>query len=700
MFCGNCGNENVDGTRFCVNCGADMTKLTPPTTGHPVEDTGETDRTDADPNATLDAPSGAEARLVAPGRLLGGQYRITGTRPLGAGGMGEVWLAQDLELGTTVAIKVLPHMLCRDAAAVESLKREAKIGQQLTHRNICRLHGFHSDGDVRYIVMEYVDGRTLGQILSGSDGRRLAWSELEPIARGIADALDYAHGATYLDADGRRVRGVLHRDIKPQNIIVKPDGVAKLMDFGIAREIHNTMTMLTGRTSQTPLYASPEQFRGEPMTSASDVYSLAAVLYECLVGHPLISPHGDLSYQILNGPYEELESESADVNAALRAGLAKSPDERPARAGDLLAMACGEMEAAATRRWDATVADATQDERPRRGLRSRGRKKAVAVAAVVLLAAVAVGVWVWPGLFGTASGPPAADVTGGGAGVAPATRPLPRTRPVVAATGPAVAATKPATPAAGRPPERLKLDLDGETIELALISAGRFNMGSPLAEAGRDSREYLHAVEISPGKPGFYMGLREVTQAQYQALTGVSPSDFKGADRPVENVSWQDAAAFCKKLSEKTGRTVRLPTEAEWEYACRAGGGTRFAFGDGDGDLHKHGNYADSTSAFSWRDRSHSDGQSETAPVGSFAPNAWGLYDMHGNVMEWCADWHAEYAPGPATDPRGPPVGESRVVRGGSWFKGPSGCRSAARDKRPPGHRNFDIGFRVIVEAR
>jgi len=326
MFCGKCGNENVDGVTFCVHCGADMTRLTP-SSHSPADTIGDA--------VTI------SAEQIVGGKLLGGQYRVIGDKPLGSGGMGEVWKAEDTELGTSAAIKVLPPMIARSEAAIANLKREARIGQQLTHPNICRLYGFHSDGDVKFIVMEYVAGDTLADILSEREDRRMTWEELEPIARQIAEALDFAHNATYSDAAGRKVRGVLHRDIKPGNIMLTADGLAKLLDFGIAREIHSTMTMLTGRASQTPLYASPEQFRGEPMTAASDIYSFAAVLYECLAGHPLVQPHGDLGYQILQKPFEIIPSESEAVNAALETSLAKQAADRPNQASDILLRSSG-----------------------------------------------------------------------------------------------------------------------------------------------------------------------------------------------------------------------------------------------------------------------------------------------------------------------------------------------------------------------
>jgi len=194
------------------------------------------------------------------------------------------------------------------------------------------------------------------------------------------------------------------------------------------------------------------------------------------------------------------------------------------------------------------------------------------------------------------------------------------------------------------------------------------------------------------------MGLYEVTQAQFQAVMGSNPSKLAGASRPVEMVTWTEAAEFCERLAQTTGRTVRLPTEAEWEYACRAGTKTRYSFGDNDADMYQYGNYADRTCTKPFggpKDEAHSDGHEQTAPVGSFKPNPWGLYDMHGNVWEWCADRGADsYDPGAAA------AENTRGLRGGCWNRPAAACRSAYRNRNAMDFRGQNIGFRVVVEVK
>jgi formylglycine-generating enzyme required for sulfatase activity len=178
-----------------------------------------------------------------------------------------------------------------------------------------------------------------------------------------------------------------------------------------------------------------------------------------------------------------------------------------------------------------------------------------------------------------------------------------------------------------------------------------------------------------------------VTQAEFGSVTGKNPSKFKDPRNPVENVSWADAAMFCAALSKKTGQAVALPTEAQWEYACRAGTKTRFSFGQRDTDLGAYGWYEGNSG-----EKPH--------PVGQKKPNPAGLYDMHGNVVEWCADWYQDTYKGLGSkDPTGPNTGSARISRSGSWKHIPYHCRAARRANVPPVWRRGNHGFRVVVAA-
>jgi formylglycine-generating enzyme required for sulfatase activity len=224
-------------------------------------------------------------------------------------------------------------------------------------------------------------------------------------------------------------------------------------------------------------------------------------------------------------------------------------------------------------------------------------------------------------------------------------------------------------------------------MEFVLIPAGEFEMGSPSGEEGRFAVEGpVHTVTI---EKAYYLSKYEVTQAQWKEVMGSNPSDFEGDDRPVENVSWNDVAEFIKKLNQMEGTDkYRLPSEAEWEYACRAGTTTRYSFGDNESLL---GDYA-------WY---YGNLDRKTHPVGNKKPNNWGLYDMHGNVWEWVQDrWHNNYnvvlKNGSAWESNS---GSTRVFRGGGWFSDARSCRSAVRGRFDPDDRGFYVGFRLLQET-
>ncbi|MFM6038176.1 MAG: SUMF1/EgtB/PvdO family nonheme iron enzyme, partial [Sphaerospermopsis kisseleviana] len=234
---------------------------------------------------------------------------------------------------------------------------------------------------------------------------------------------------------------------------------------------------------------------------------------------------------------------------------------------------------------------------------------------------------------------------------------------------------------------------NGVILEMVEIPGGTFMMGSPESEEGSDDSERpQHQVTI----PSFFIGKYQLTQAQYQAIIGSNPSGFKGDKRPVENVSWNEAVKFCERLSEKTGKTYRLPSEAEWEYACRAGTTTPFYFGESiTPDLVNYdGNHPYSSAPKGiYRE--------QTTDVGSFPPNAFGLYDMHGNVWEWCLDdWVDNYNNAPTDGSAVTSKTESNRLRGGSWFFVARLCRSAYRVSYTRGGRGGDLGFRVVVSSR
>jgi formylglycine-generating enzyme required for sulfatase activity len=229
-------------------------------------------------------------------------------------------------------------------------------------------------------------------------------------------------------------------------------------------------------------------------------------------------------------------------------------------------------------------------------------------------------------------------------------------------------------------------------MKFVWMPPGTFVMGSPKGEKERNDDETQHKVTLTKG---FYMGVHLVTQEQWQAVMGNNPSQFKGEKNlPVDNVSWNDCQEFIKKLRDEDKKPYRLPTEAEWEYACRAGTTTPFHFGEtiSTDQANYNGNGVDGNGKKGVR-------RGKTTPVDSFPANAWGLHDMHGNLWQWCQDWYGDYPQKDVVDPQGPAAGKMGVAqRGGSWGHNPQICRSSNRigdGNNVPGFRNAGCGVRV-----
>jgi formylglycine-generating enzyme required for sulfatase activity len=244
--------------------------------------------------------------------------------------------------------------------------------------------------------------------------------------------------------------------------------------------------------------------------------------------------------------------------------------------------------------------------------------------------------------------------------------------------------------------------------DFILIQGGTFTMGSPAGEPERGTDETQHRVTVGD----FYIAKSEVTQREWTALMGNNPSEFKGDNLPVEQVTWFDAVRFCNNRSAReglvpsyiiSGETVtwnrnangyRLPTEAEWEYACRAGTTTPFNIGnnitDREANFYNHYGYNNNSSG-----RVTGGSRGRTIPINSYAANSWGLFDMHGNVADWCWDWYGEYGTAVQNNPQGAASGTLRVNRGGGWNDFPKHIRSAYRAATPPGNSSFNLGFRL-----
>jgi eukaryotic-like serine/threonine-protein kinase len=582
---------------------------------------------DGVPTLMPDAP---QPGTPGPGVMIGNFELQT---VLGRGGMGEVWKAWDQEGDRPVVIKLVPSELQRADEEMARVRDTFRRIHALQHQHICPLYLLSKDPRFGwYLVMKFIDGQTLSAYRATYAARHGSFpvQQVVKVLRPVAEALDYAHR-----------NKVIHRDIKPKNILVVGDAEdVQVVDFGLAAEIRTTVSRYTRvqmDTSGTRPYMAPEQWKGQIQDAATDQYALAATAYELLAGHlPFESDDFDiLRTCVLNDPPEPIEGVADTVNRALLIGLGKRRQERFASCLEFIRVIEGAKASQPVRK--------PTPEKPAAGSPDR-------VAA-----------------------PKATSAT---VQVKPQ-----RVEPQVQAVT--------------EPPKEITNSIG---MKMLLIPAGEFLMGAKRNESGAyDGEKPQHRVRIT--KP-FYLGIYPVTQAEYQQVMGTNPSYFQGSkgilglfakpaepQRPVEQVSWPDAVEFCRRLSAQEGTTYRLPTEAEWEYACRAGTTTRFCFGDEFERLVEYG----------WH---HKNSGGSTHPVGQKKPNSWGLYDMHGNVWEWCADWYEDnyykqFAEKIVVDPTGPSGGSNRVYRGGCWRYDASICRSACRWGLDPGGRCDNLGFRL-----
>lgn len=683
MICGNknCGKEIEEGAKICPHCGFTIESL--PNTDRP----------------TLYA--------LKPSIILAGRFKLI--RRLGTGGMGDVWLAQDQQLDEPVAVKILRTELAGDEQAIIDLMQEVKLTRKLRHPHIVAMHDYHMDKQkgLHFISMEYVKGQSLAQVRE-KQGGKLPLDHVMHWTKQLAGAIDYAHK-----------QNVLHRDIKPGNILLDMQGNVKLADFGIARIAKDTHTKVTGEVSSgTLVYMSPEQLMGEKLNSRSDLYSLAASIYELLAGHPPFYT-GSIPTQIQTKCAPPIEGVSSAMNKVLHRGLAKKAVDRYESVKSFFdELLNAPKNLVNDKESTIHVTDnLAQDISTATTLLSKLRASFFAFGSVITLLVI-VGVVV---LFLKAKMRGNEFIT-----ATTVTQEQIRIFPVVTdsltETGsPSTSETNDnlltpielntATPqvndnhtASGvdafDPDEYLRnfkekivagTERTFDGIEMIWCPSGKFLMGSPNDEIGRDNDETQHEVILSEG---FWLGKYEVTQSEWETVMGTSvrlqkdeenetwPIRGEGSNFPMYYVSWDECQEFIRKLNHGGQNKFRLPTEAEWEYACRAGNTTAYFFGNEGSIIGVYAWYKDNSS-------------NRTHIVGSTKPNMWGLYDMHGNVWEWCQDWDGEYPLGSITNPSGPASSSGRVNRGGGWNNNGDSCRSANRNSHTTDYRSSILGLRL-----
>ncbi len=585
--------------------------------------------------------------------------------------MGLVYKGFDMALGRPAAIKVLPHSFLENEEVIKRFGREARACAQLNHPNIVTVYGVGRAESNFFIAMELVEGQSLYEVMKKRG--KLPLREALGIARSVADALHEAHA-----------RGIVHRDIKPQNIMLDKANRVKVMDFGLA-SVQTEASNLTasGSTLGTPKYMSPEQWKDSKVDARSDLYSLGVTLFEMLAGIPPYTADTPLGLmrKIVDLPPPRIREINRDiperVESIVDRMIAKEPDERFASAEALMAELDAYMSGRDASTRSALSSPIQTAETSSAGLDSEFKdfgadleqRQAPSAAPPQSPAAP----------VQRASSPTIQSATPIGTVTAAPDR---RNAGVYAAVAIAMALAAVGAGAmflgGGSGPK-----VDGTHFraeDFVWIEPGSFTMGSPPSETGRDDDETPHPVTLTEG---FWMSKYEVTQRQWNAYMGSPTSTFTGDDLPVENVTWDEVQVFLNQVNRAEGTGLRLPTEAEWEYACRAGSADAYAFGGAASNLDSYAWFAGNSGG-------------RTHPVGQKQPNRWGLYDMHGNVWEWCQDWAGAY-PREATDPTGPTSGDKRIGRGGSFSAATENCRAADRSASSPLGRGSDLGFRVVV---
>jgi serine/threonine protein kinase len=598
-YCINCRKEIKTDWQACPFCG------TPNVLSGKQAETGNKQKDSLDKpesgSGTIDPGTGIyglDYDNLPSGTLIDGKYRIE--EKLGQGGFGTVYKAWYDNMDEWRALKIISREHYDDKEIIRDLRTEAKKLNSVNHHNVVRFYDVHLTGEIKYFDMEYIDGGDLVDLKLSYPDKRVPEERVREIALQIAGGMIAIHQ-----------KNIIHKDIKPQNILLTKDGEVKITDFGIAEQFSSSRSRLKlASRSGTPAYMSPEHIIGEDVGIETDVWSFGVLIYELLTGKQLYRGESqtDILTQIERRPYKPLSELSPLWNSLLADCLKYNFRERIGSFSD--------------------VTNYLKNK-----ARPSKRQSSDQIESI---------------------------------------------------------------------PVKIRLP---DLIDMIPVEGGSFIMGSDDKDAYDDEKP-VHKVTLD----SYFIGKYPITQKQYQAVMGSNPSHFKGDNLPVEKVNWYKAIEFCNKLSIREGLTpvysidgntspnnwsigtivanwgangYRLPTETEWEYAARGGNKSRGFTYSG----------SNSIGDVVWYE-GNSGGRSH--PVGTKRANELGLYDMSGNVFEWCWDWYESYSSRAKTNPRGPDNGEYAILRGGSWADSGSSCRVANRGRVGVGQAPYYYyGFRV-----
>ncbi|MDB9303856.1 bifunctional serine/threonine-protein kinase/formylglycine-generating enzyme family protein [Nodularia spumigena CS-591/12] len=618
------------------------------------------------------------------GTILRQRYKIIYI--LGSGGFGDTYLAEDIDLPNHPKCVVKHLKPNSDPAVLEIVRRlfdsEAKVLYRLGNDSdqIPRLFAHFEEQGEFYLVQEFVDGEDLSKEIS--PGKRLSEKEVTKLLQEILEVLAVVHK-----------KNIIHRDIKPANLMRRrQDRKIVLIDFGAVKEINTIMVNTQGQTSVSVIvgtngYMPSEQAAGQPKL-CSDVYAVGMLGISALTGRephelPKDPTDGEVIWRNLANVSDKLalvldkmviyhfRDRYFSALEALQAlqQLQPPPQIAPTQLKPPSPPPPQPQPTPPQRRPSPPPPVPQPQPQPTPNL---SRRQVIKTAG-----------WLAGG-FGLAVVGNRLLFSSG-------------SNSIQSFTFETVTVN-----AQGKITNRRNLQAEyfednlgnGVSLEMVQIPGGTFTMGSPAGEAQRQSDE---GPQRQVRVPGFFMGKYPVTQAQYQAIMGTNPAFFKGEKRPVETVNWDEAVEFCKQLGQRTGKTYRLPSEAEWEYACRAGTTTPFYFGETiTTDLVNY----DGNNPYG--DAPKGEYRQQTTDVGNFPPNSFGLYDMHGNIWEWCQDVYKDSHQGAPTDGSAYESGNNndyQLLRGGSWGFNAGSCRSARRFRNARAGRPYYIGFRLVCVA-
>jgi formylglycine-generating enzyme required for sulfatase activity len=591
--------------------------------------------------------------MLRVGTILRGTYRIE--RYLSSGGFGNTYVAVHTEFGKSYAVKefFMKGVSQRDGDSIsvsvsnaanqsqfaeqkEKFKKEARRLFNLDNPHVVKVHDLFEDNGTVYYVMDFIDGESLSERLKRL-GAPLSEAEVNNYLPQILDALKCVHS-----------QKIWHLDLKPANIMVDKSGAIKLIDFGASKQIRPDGGATTSTAlCYTPGYAPNEQTEQsmEKFGPWTDFYALGATLYKLLTNNEPPKPSDIIDYGA--DAFHFTKDVSTDMRSLILWMMKPNRNQRPQNVEDIQNKISGDDEKTVSVPEHSIHADSPTEnhlaeetvitekektpapkvKKPVRRRRKRYDRTTVLVSAVIAFAAL-FGLWIYN-----------------------------KNKPIQTFT------------------------VNGVNFKMVKVDGGTFTMGATREQGSDafDDEKPAHSVTLSD----YYIGQTEVTQALWKAVMGSNPSYFKGDNKPVVGVSWYDCKKFISKLNKLTGKTFRLPTEAQWEFAARGGNfsrGYKYSGSNNIGDVAWYGNTGNATH-----------------DVGTKSPNELGLYDMSGNVWEWCSDCYGDYNSKSQTNPIGPDSGSYRVYRGGSWSDFARDCRVSDRINYTPDDRYGNVGLRLVL---